>query len=285
MGYQLLDVSGGERLEKWGNLVLIRPDPRSIWQTQKNLMEWQNPDARHTRTSTGGGIWQFYTKKNPEQVLEYGNLRFLVKPTNFKHMGLFPEQESNWKRLESAIKASARPVRVLNLFGYTGAASLVAAGAGAAVCHVDAAKGMINWGKVNQRLSGQGNLPIRWIVDDCVEFVKRELRRGSKYDIVILDPPAYGNGKGGKRWKLEEDIYTFLELLSGLLSNKFLMLILNMYTPGFCGGVVRYLLQTTIGTKFKSRIMVDEIGLRVNSSELTLPCGFVGIAVNHEQPH
>jgi 23S rRNA (cytosine1962-C5)-methyltransferase len=280
-GYELLDASSGERLERWGNAILIRPDPQVIWQTPKDLSYWNNADARYVRSSSGGGTWQVQSGKNLSQVVKYENLQFLTKPMNFKHMGLFPEQEANWERIDKVIRTARRPVSLLNLFGYTGAASLVAAKAGAKVCHVDAARGMVNWGKENAKLSGIEHLPIRWIVDDCTKFVKRERGRGNKYDIIVLDPPSYGKSPGNEFWRLEEDIYSLLELLKELLSENFLMLIFNLYTTGFGIGVVRYLLQATIGSKFACKVNVEENGLRVKSSGLILPCGFSGICVRH----
>ncbi|GHU85187.1 SAM-dependent methyltransferase [Clostridia bacterium] len=278
-GYELLDASSGERLERWGNAILIRPDPQVIWQTPKDRNLWNNVDARYIKSQTGGGAWQVQSNKNLSQIVKYQTLKFITKPMNFKHMGLFPEQEVNWERIDKVIKTAGRPVNLLNLFGYTGAASLVAAKAGAKVCHVDAAKGMVNWGKENAKLSGIEHLLIRWIVDDCTKFVRRELKRGSKYDIIMLDPPSYGKSTGNEFWHLEEDIYPLLELLKELLSENFLMLIFNLYTTGFGIGVARYLLQSTIGSKFECKVDVEEIGLKVKSTGLVLPCGLTGMCV------
>ena len=210
--YRLLDCSDGERLESWGGVVLVRPDPQVIWKGGRSHPAWSDPHARYIRSSTGGGRWENY-KPVPERTLRYGSLRFHVRPTNFKHTGLFPEQAANWDWAAGLIRAAGRPVRVLNLFAYTGAATLACAAAGASVCHVDAARGMVQWARENAAASGLSAAPIRYIVDDCVKFVQREIRRGSRYDAVILDPPSYGRGPGGEIWKLEEQLYEYMEPL------------------------------------------------------------------------
>ncbi|MDR1260597.1 MAG: class I SAM-dependent methyltransferase [Oscillospiraceae bacterium] len=276
-GYELLDVSDGERLERWGDSILVRPDPQVIWQTAKNSVFWKKADAKYVRSKDGGGTWHFFSSKEFKQIVKYEGISFLTKPTNFKHMGLFPEQEANWCRIDEIVKAAKKPVDFLNLFGYTGAVSLVAGNAGAKVCHVDAAKGMVAWGKENAKISRLSNILIRWIVDDCFKFVEREIRRGNKYDIIMLDPPSYGRGSEGEFWKFEKNIYAFLNLVEKLLSNDFLMVVLNLYTAGFGAGVVKYLLQSTIAAKRECCVEIEEIGLNVAASGLFLPCGIAGV--------
>ena len=213
--YELIDTSAGERLERWGNVILIRPDPQIIWNTSKKSPLWRNAYAIYHRANTGGGAWQ-ELKKVPEiWAVSYKNLRFNLKMMNFKHTGIFPEQATNWDFIERKIKPAKKPMKILNLFGYTGAATLSAASAGANVCHVDASKGMVNWAKENATLSNLGNKPIRWIVDDCVKFVQREIRRGNKYDGIIMDPPSYGRGPGGEIWKLEEQLFSLFKFVYG----------------------------------------------------------------------
>ena len=275
--YELIDTAGGERLERWGNVTLIRPDPQIIWQNAGKSPKWQNADARYIRSSSGGGAWD-YAKKLPESwVISYGSLRFMVKPTGFKHTGLFPEQAVNWDYCGELIRNADRPVNVLNLFAYTGGATLACANAGASVCHCDAVKGMVDWARTNAKLSGLSDKPIRWIVDDAVKFIKREIRRGTKYDAVILDPPSYGRGTNGEMWKIEDSIYSLMEDITALLSDKPLFVLLNSYTTGLSPSVMSYLLQMTVGRRFSISVLSEEIGLPVNQTGLPLPCGSTAI--------
>ncbi len=267
--YRLLDTSGGEKLEKWGNVTLVRPDPQVIWNTKKDSA-WQQADAYYHRSNQGGGKWE-YRKSFPESwVISYGVLPFKISPTAFNHTGLFPEQAVNWDRFGEMIKKAGRPVRVLNLFAYTGGATLAAAAAGAEVTHVDASKGMVQWARENAALSGLADRPIRWIVDDCEKFVSREIRRGKKYDAVILDPPSYGRGPGGEVWKLEDAIFGLCSLISGVLSEQPLFVALNSYTTGLNPGTMAHLLSVTMP---KGIATADEIGLPQEKENLALPCG------------
>lgn len=280
-GYELLDATCGERLERWGKFYFVRPDPQIIWNTQKKLKQWNTPDAKYIRSKTGGGHWEFFNQDASKmQIIEYENLKFWVKPMNFKHMGIFPEQAVNWELITKIIKNETKKLKILNVFGYTGSASLIAAKAGAEICHVDSAKGMINWGKNNLQLSKMEMLPIRWFVDDCFKFVKREIKRGNKYDGIILDPPSYGNGPRGEIWKFENNIYNFLEMLTELLNENFSFILFNLYVGGFAAGVIEYLLFTTIGKKFKINLKTEEIGIAVKSSGFVLPCGLTCIVKN-----
>ena len=273
--YELIDCGGGEKLERWGKHVLVRPDPQAIWQTPRNNPLWRRPDARYARASTGGGAWE--KKDVPAQwQVRYRELTFQVKPMNFKHTGLFPEQAANWDFAMEQIRRAGRPISVLNLFAYTGGATVACAAAGASVCHVDAARGMVSWGRDNARASGLEDAPIRWIVDDCAKFVEREIRRGRRYDALIMDPPSYGRGPTGEVWKLEENLYPFVELVSGVLSDEPLFVILNSYTTGLAPSVVTYILETLISKRFGGRTVSDELGLPVTESGLALPCGATG---------
>ena len=273
--YELLDCGGGEKLERWGNKLLVRPDPQAIWTTPRLPAGWRHPDGRYLRSHTGGGRWE--KAKLPEQwQVRYRDLTFQVKPMNFKHTGLFPEQAVNWDFAMDQIRGAGRHINVLNLFAYTGAASVACAAAGASVCHVDAAKGMVAWAKENARASGLEEAPIRWIVDDCAKFVEREIRRGRRYDAVNMDPPSYGRGPSGEVWKLEDSLYPFVELVAGVLSDDPLFVILNSYTTGLAPSVLTYILHTIIGGKFGGRTVSDELGLPVTVTGLTLPCGATG---------
>ena len=273
--YEVLDTSDGEKLERWGSYILIRPDPQVIWFTPRNDRRWREYDAKYARSNSGGGQWS--RNRLPERwQIHYRELTFNVKPMNFKHTGVFPEQAENWDFIDTAIRAAGRPVSVLNLFAYTGGATLAAAAAGASVCHVDAAKGMVAWAKENAAASGLGEAPIRWIVDDCAKFVEREIRRGRRYDAVIMDPPSYGRGPSGEIWKLEKDLYPFVKLVSGVLSDKPLFFILNSYTTGLAPSVLTCLLDTLITPRFGGHTESDELGLPVTDSGLVLPCGATG---------
>ena len=273
--YEVLDTSGGEKLERWGEYTLVRPDPQVIWATARTHPGWKKFDARYSRSNTGGGKWSAHHLPERWQVA-YGDLVFNVKPMNFKHTGVFPEQAANWDFIRDQIARAGRPISVLNLFAYTGGATIAAAVAGASVCHVDAAKGMVAWAKENAKSSGLENRPIRWIVDDCAKFVEREIRRGRRYDAIIMDPPSYGRGPSGEIWKLENDLYPFLELVCGVLSDDPLFFIINSYTTGLAPSVLGYLLDTLVTKKYGGRTECGELGLPVTESGLVLPCGSTG---------
>ncbi|HHU04945.1 MAG TPA: SAM-dependent methyltransferase [Clostridiales bacterium] len=270
--FELIDCSRGEKLERWGREILVRPDPQAIWDTPREHKGWQSPGAKYTRSSSGGGSWEI--RKLPESwKIRYGDLTFNIKPMNFKHTGLFPEQSVNWDYIREKISSAGRPVNVLNLFAYTGAATLAAASAGASVCHVDAAKGMVAWAKENAKVSGLSDKPIRWIVDDCAKFVEREIRRGRRYDAIIMDPPSYGRGPSGEIWKFEDNIYRFLELCREVLSDEPLFVVLNSYTTGVSPSTLTYLCQSIFKKRFGGKSRSEELGLPVTMSGLNLPCG------------
>ncbi len=273
--YELLDCGGGEKLERWGRQILVRPDPQAIWESKRENPGWKKAQGRYHRSSEGGGHWE--KDKLPEQwQVKYKDLTFHVKPMNFKHTGLFPEQAVNWDFAREKIRGAGRPVSVLNLFAYTGGATVACAAAGAQVCHVDAAKGMVNWAKENAKASGLEGAPIRWLVDDCAKFVERELRRGHSYDAIILDPPSYGRGPGGEVWKLEESLFPFLKLCAQVLSDKPLFVILNSYTTGLAPSVLGYMLHLLVAEKYGGKVTWDELGLPVTDTGLCLPCGATG---------
>lgn len=273
--YEIIDCSGGEKLERWGNYILLRPDPQVLWNTPKKNPAWKKLNGHYHRSSKGGGEWEFM--KLPEQwSINYRELTFNLKPFAFKHTGLFPEQAVNWDWFSDIIKKANRPVKVLNLFAYTGGATLAAAKAGASVTHVDASKGMVTWAKENAVSSGLGDAPIRWLVDDCVKFVEREIRRGNKYDGIIMDPPSYGRGPKGEIWKLEEKIHPFIELTSQLLSEDALFFLVNSYTTGLAPAVLTYMISTEVKNKLGGNVVAEEIGLPVTESGLVLPCGASG---------
>ena len=273
--YELIDCGRGEKLERWGDKLLVRPDPQAIWNTPRDHRGWKQAHARYVRSSTGGGRWESRNVPQRWQV-RYRDLTFQVGLMNFKHTGVFPEQAVNWDWAQEQIQNAGRPVSVLNLFAYTGGATVACAAAGADVCHVDAAKGMVQWARDNAGASGLEGAPIRWIVDDCAKFVEREIRRGRRYDAVIMDPPSYGRGPSGEVWKLEDSLYPFAELVSGALSDQPLFVILNSYTTGLSPSVLTYILQTVIGGKFGGHTVSDELGLPVTRTGLALPCGATG---------
>lgn len=277
--YKLLDASGGERLEQWKDVVLIRPDPQIIWNTPKNHPLWNRADAQYHRSAKGGGEWEFFHRPVQARELNYRDLCFKVQPTNFKHMGLFPEQAVNWDFFSNLIRSANRPISVLNLFAYTGGATLAAARSGATVCHLDASKGMVRWARENATLSGLQKAPVCWIVDDCEKFVTREIKRGRRYDAVIMDPPSYGRGPGGELWKLEETLFHLSQLCENLLSDAPLFFALNSYTTGLSAATMKYLLGVTIGHHFSS-LSADEIGLLVEASGQALPCGSTALCLN-----
>ena len=270
--YELLDCSGGERLERWGNVVLIRPDPQVIWNTPKEHPLWHRADARYVRSKEGGGHWECRRQLPEAWNINYKDLQFKISPTGFKHTGLFPEQAVNWDMMREKITGAGRSIKVLNLFAYTGGATLAAASAGASVCHVDAAKGMVHWARENAELSSLAERPIRWIVDDCAKFVEREIRRGNTYDAIIMDPPSYGRGPGGEIWKLEDQIYDLVKLCTGVLSDEPLFFLLNSYTTGLSASAMAYVLGVNM-QKFGGGVSAEEIGLPVTASGMVLPCG------------
>lgn len=277
--FEVLDASGGEKLERWGSATLIRPDPQVIWSTPKGE-QWKKADARYLRSGSGGGSWEVFHLPREQWTIAYGDLRFKISPTGFKHTGLFPEQAVNWDLFAEKIREANRPIKVLNLFAYTGGATLACAGAGASVCHVDASKGMVAWARENQQLSGLADKPIRWIVEDCTKFVEREIRRGSFYDAVIMDPPSYGRGPGGEVWKLEDSVYDLVKLCAGVLSENPLFFAVNSYTTGLSPSVMEYILGVTVGSRFGGRTAASEIGLPVTSTGLILPCGATAMWAN-----
>ncbi|MDR2687375.1 MAG: class I SAM-dependent methyltransferase [Oscillospiraceae bacterium] len=270
--YALLDCSGGERLERWGEVLLVRPDPQVIWKGARQSPLWGKAHARYERSPSGGGSWEKLRPMPGEWQVGYGAMRFGVKPMGFKHTGLFPEQAVNWDLLAAHIRKRDRPVKALNLFAYTGGATLACLAAGARVTHVDAARGMVQRARENAALSGLADRPARWIVDDCVKFIQREIRRGSRYDVILLDPPSYGRGPGGEVWQLAEELDGFVALCAQLLSGS-AMLLLNSYSAELSPAAMQYLLARRLG----GRVCCDEIGLPVESTGLILPCGSTAI--------
>lgn len=275
--YELIDSSYGERLERWGNITLIRPDPQVIWKTERQNQFWKKADAVYHRSNTGGGNWEIKRKIPDFWTVSYRDLTFNIKTMGFKHTGLFPEQAVNWDLTADVIKNANRPVKVLNLFAYTGGATVSALKAGASVVHVDASKGMTLWAKENAVSSGVADKPVRWIVDDCIKFVQREIRRGNRYDIIIMDPPSYGRGPGGEVWKLENEIYGFVEQCCEVLSDDPILMLINSYTTGLSPSVMEYILGTTVKSKFGGEVTGSEIGLKTSSKGLVLPCGATAV--------
>ncbi len=278
----MIDTADGERLERWGDILLIRPDPQIIWSGEKRDPRWGSAHARYRRSSSGGGSWEEYKKLPAVWKIGWQELTFRLKPMGFKHTGIFPEQAVNWEFVMERIKAAkqkdaSRPLKVLNLFGYTGAATLACMKAGAAVTHVDASKGMVQWAKENAEASALSDRPVRWLVDDCVKFVQREQRRGNTYDGIIMDPPSYGRGPGGEVWKLEEQLYSLVEMCLPILSPHALFFLLNSYTTGLSPAVMEYLLGVLLQKKLGGRVSSDEIGLPVTNTGLVLPCGSTAI--------
>lgn len=279
--YELIDCSSGEKLERWGKEILVRPDPQVIWKSERKNKYWLSPNARYRRSSSGGGEWQAFSKLPPAWQIKYKDLTFNVKTMGFKHTGIFPEQAVNWDLTREVIRNSGREsVKVLNLFAYTGGATVACLKEGASVVHVDASKGMTEWAKENARSSGVADKPVRWIVDDCIKFVQREIRRGNKYDIVILDPPSYGRGPKGEIWRLEDSLYEFVELVGQVLSDDALMVLLNSYTTGLSASVMKYILDDIIVKEKGGSVTADEIGLPVSSNSEVLPCGASAIWMN-----
>jgi 23S rRNA (cytosine1962-C5)-methyltransferase len=278
--YEVLSTDNGEKLERWGNYILQRPDPQVIWQTGRDGEDWKKVNAIYHRSTKGGGEWEFIDLPDVWEI-GYGSLKFRLKPFSFKHTGLFPEQAVNWDWFGGLIrkrkeKDPEKPVKVLNLFAYTGGATLAAAAAGAEVVHVDASKGMVQWAKENAAVSGLENAPIRFFVDDCVKLVERELRRGNRYDGIIMDPPSYGRGPKGEIWKIEESLYPFVKQAAKLLSDDPLFFLLNSYTTGLAPSVLTYMIKLEIESKHAGATEASEIGLPVRDSRLVLPCGASG---------
>lgn len=273
--YEVIDTSKGEKLERWGEYLLVRPDPQVLWDTPRKHKGWKNMNGHYHRSSKGGGEWEFFDL--PKQwTINYKSLTFNLQPFSFKHTGVFPEQAANWDWFSNKIRNAGRPIKVLNLFAYTGGATLSAAAAGASVTHVDASKGMVTWAKENAKSSGLSEAPIRYIVDDCVKFVEREIRRGNTYDAIIMDPPSYGRGPKGEIWKIEEAIYPFVQLCTKVLSDNPLFFLINSYTTGLQPAVLAYMMGTELVPRYGGVVNADEIGLPVTSNGLTLPCGASG---------
>ncbi len=276
--YEVIDTSEGEKLERWGKYILLRPDPQVIWKTDKKAPEWKRLNGHYHRSAKGGGEWEFFDLPE-EWSIRYKELTFRLKPFSFKHTGLFPEQAVNWDRFSDILRKSpdiGRPRKVLNLFAYTGGATLSAAKAGAQVTHVDASKGMVTWARENAHASGLSEAPIRWLVDDCVKFVEREIRRGNTYDGIIMDPPSYGRGPKGEVWKLEDNVYDLIKLSASLLDKDALFFLINSYTTGLSAGVLSYMLGSLIIPRLGGQTESSDIGLPVRESGLVLPCGASG---------
>ncbi len=271
--YKLIDATDGFRLESWGDIILVRPDPQVVWKLPQKSPFWNKAHAVYHRSSAGGGQWEYKKSFAQNWTINYENLKFKVSPTGFKHTGLFPEQATNWDEYKRLITNANRPINVLNLFSYTGGATLACAAAGAKVCHVDASKGMVQWARENAALSGMSDYPIRWIVDDCIKFVQREIRRGNKYDGIIMDPPSYGRGPNGEVWKLEDNIYQLIELCSQLLSDQPLFVAVNSYTTGVSPSSMEYMLNAMVKPKYGGFVTADEIGLTVQATGSALACG------------
>lgn len=272
--YECLDAGNGEKLERWGSVILRRPDPQAMWEVE-DYKAWKNVDGFYHRTTKGGGYWDFFTKLNDYWTINYKNLTFKVSPTNFKHTGLFPEQAVNWDFMMDKIKKSNRKIKVLNLFSYTGAATMACASAGADVVQVDASKGMTEWAKENMKLCHLEDSYIRFIVDDCMKFVEREYRRGNKYDAIVMDPPSYGRGPNGEMWKFEKNLYELINASLKILSDKPLFFLINSYTTGISSVVLLNILKTTMN-KYDGKIEAGDIGLPIKRDNLVLPCGIYG---------
>jgi 23S rRNA (cytosine1962-C5)-methyltransferase len=274
--YELIDAGDGEKLERWGGFILRRPDPQVIWPATAETSQWNNASAEYHRSASGGGTWREKVKLPDRWTVGYKDLKFYIKPTGFKHTGLFPEQAVNWQWMMDKIKTAGRPIKVLNLFAYTGGASVACAYAGAEVCHVDAAKGMVQWAKENVALSKLSDRSVRFITDDVFKFVQREERRGSHYDAIIMDPPSYGRGPSGEMWKLETNLFPFVESCMSILTPNPLFMLINSYTTGLSASVLTNILTLTMQAKYKGKITSGEIGLPITASGLNLPCGILG---------
>lgn len=278
--YELLDMANGEKLERWGDYILIRPDPQIVWKDKTNPSLWNKAHARYIRSSTGGGHWEKLKKMPDDWKISYKNLTFNIKPMGFKHTGLFPEQATNWDYMIEKISektSKGKEIKVLNLFAYTGGASIACAYAGASVCHVDSSQGMTNWAKENLISSNLKDRTVRFLVDDVVKFVQREIRRGNKYDVIIMDPPSYGRGKNGEVWSIEKDLYPLLELCSNVLSQNPMFMIVNTYTGGLSGTIIQNVVRKALKNNKIKNITFDEIGLKQKNSDIFLPCGITTI--------
>lgn len=278
--YKIIDATDGDKLESWGGKILCRPDPQIIWRSERKTDLWSKADGVYHRSNKGGGEWEFRKKLPESWNISYGDLTFVIRPTGFKHTGLFPEQAVNWDFMSEKIgsaRSEGRGVKVLNLFAYTGGATLACANAGAAVTHVDASKGMVSWARDNAAASGLSDKPIRWLVDDCDKFVRREIRRGNRYDGIVMDPPSYGRGPGGEVWKLEDCIYELVVTCAQVLSEEPMFFLLNSYTTGLSPSVMAYILNEVIVPRFGGRVTADEIGLPVEKANCALPCGSTAI--------
>ena len=271
--YEIIDMANGEKLERWKDIILVRPDPQIVWKSKTFPNKWQNANAVYKRSSSGGGAWQYKTKLPSAWQVKYKELTFNIKPMGFKHTGLFPEQATNWDWMIEKIKKEKREIKVLNLFAYTGGATVACLYAGASVCHVDSSKGMVTWAKENVTSSGLQQKSVRYIVDDVVKFVNREIRRGNKYDAIIMDPPSYGRGANGEVWKFEENIEDLVQLCTKVLSDAPLFFLINSYTTGISSTVLENILKLNIPKKYNGTIECGEIGLPMTNSKLILPCG------------
>ena len=274
--YKILDMADGQKLERWGNVILSRPDPQIIWKNKSFPNKWKDINAVYHRSSSGGGSWEFKKRMPEKWQIKYKDLTFNIKPMGFKHTGLFPEQAVNWDWMIEKIQKANRPIKVLNLFAYTGGATVACSYAGASVCHVDSSKGMTTWAKENIESSGLKDRPVRFIVDDVVKFVNREIRRGNKYDAIIMDPPSYGRGAKGEVWQFENDIYDLIELCTNVLSDRPLFFLINSYTTGISSKVLADILELTVAKKHKGKIESGEVGIPMENSNLVLPCGIYG---------
>ena len=272
--YEILDMANGEKLERWGNIILIRPDPQIIWKDKSKPALWKKANAHYHRSKSGGGEWEYIKNVPKAWQIKYKNLTFNLKPMGFKHTGLFPEQAVNWDFMMNKIKNANRPSKVLNLFAYTGGATVACAAAGASVCHVDSSKGMTAWAKENVASSGLADRPVRFIIDDVIKFVQREIRRGNKYDAIVMDPPSYGRGANGEVWNIEESLYTLVELCKEVLSDKPLFFLINSYTTGLSPTILANILKMTV--KKKGKVICGEVGLPMKDSDMILPCGIFG---------
>ena len=274
--YEILDMANGEKLEKWGNIILVRPDPQIIWKEKSFPEKWEKVNATYHRSKTGGGAWEYKSNLPKSWQIQYKELTYNIQPMGFKHTGLFPEQASNWDWMMDKIRKSNRTIKVLNLFAYTGGASVACLAAGASVCHVDSSKGMVAWAKENVISSGLEKKPIRYLVDDVVKFVNREIRRGNTYDAIIMDPPSYGRGANGEVWQFEENIYELIKLCQKVLSNNPLFFLINSYTTGISSTVLENMLRLTVNKEYKGKVTAGEVGLPMKDSNLILPCGIYG---------
>ena len=274
--YEILDMANGEKLERWKDIILVRPDPQIIWKDKQFKEKWNKVNAKYIRSNTGGGRWEINKKLPQAWQIKYKELTFNIKPMGFKHTGLFPEQAVNWDWMIDKIKSSKREIKVLNLFAYTGGATCACLYAGASVCHVDSSKGMTLWAKENVTSSNLQDKKVRFIVDDVVKFVNREIRRGNKYDAIVMDPPSYGRGANGEVWKFEENIFDLVELCSKVLSDDPLFFLINSYTTGISSSVLENILRININKKYKGNFYNGEIGLPMTGSKIVLPCGIYG---------